>query len=97
MTFIQSMYQKTNSNKSMDFSDKNPNRVSGGLRGQGVDHVVFMSEDGSEKAVTTLKYTQSLEHKINEQQQRISRLEKDNNKITKKISQFARESDGATK
>ena len=57
-------------------SNKNANRVLGGLRGQGADHYSILGEDGVERSVPTQKYVQGLEQKIREQDTRISVLEK---------------------
>jgi hypothetical protein len=57
-------------------SSKNPNRVLGGLRGQGVDHYSILGKDNIERSVPTQKYVQGLEQKINEQDARIINLEK---------------------
>lgn len=55
---------------------KNPNRVAGGLRGQGVDHYSMLGEDGVEREVPTRKYVQALEDKIRSQDTRLHILEK---------------------
>lgn len=57
-------------------SNKNSNRVLGGLRGHGADHYSILGEDGVERSVPTQKYVQGLEQKIREQDTRISVLEK---------------------
>ena len=57
-------------------ADKNPNRVLGGLRGQGVDHYSVLGEDGVERSVPTQKYVQGLEQKLREQDQQMQSLEK---------------------
>lgn len=57
-------------------SDKNPNRVAGGLRGQGADHYSILGEDGTEREVPTRKYVQALEQKVRGQDARLSILEK---------------------
>lgn len=57
-------------------SDKNPNRVTGGLKGQGVDHVVMVSEDGMENQIPTQRYVQSLEDQLRKQRSAITVLER---------------------
>lgn len=57
-------------------SEKNTNRVLGGLRGQGADHYSILGEDGVERSVPTQKYVQSLEQKLREQDVRLLSLEK---------------------
>ena len=84
MSFLSSMYRKSKSNNDNDtISNKNPNRVSGGLRAQGVDHVNIVSEDGTERSIATKKYVDSLESKINSQHKRISILEKSLQKMSR--------------
>jgi len=78
MSYLNTMY----SNKSLSSkapekeSTKNPNRVAGGLKGQGVDHFVMMSEDGSEQQVPTQRYVNSLEEQIRKQRAAINVLER---------------------
>ncbi len=48
-------------------SDKNPNRVTGGLRAQGADHFSMLGEDGVERQIPTQKYVQSLEEQLRKQ------------------------------
>ena len=57
-------------------SSKNPNRETGGIKGQGVDHIVMVSEDGFENQVPTHKYVQSLEEQLRKQRAAISVLER---------------------
>ena len=47
------MYGSQKIDNSKQPSDKNPNRVTGGIKGQGVDHIVMVSEDGYENQVPT--------------------------------------------
>ena len=56
-------------------SNKNPNRVLGGLRGQGVDTMTVLGEDGVQHTIPSQKYVQSLEEKLRLQDDRIARLE----------------------
>ena len=57
-------------------SNKNPNRVTGGLKGQGVDHIVMVSEDGAEQQLPSFRYVQSLEDQIRKQRAAINVLER---------------------
>lgn len=85
MSFLSRMYQK----KEGQIPEyKNPNRVSGGLRAQNADHVVFISEDGTEKSVATQKYVESLEQKIKEQNIRLMQLEKKYSKMLQNYSNY---------
>ena len=56
--------------------EKNPNRVSGGLRAQGVDRLTMMAEDGSQKEIPTLEYVRSLEEQVKKQQAAMVVLER---------------------
>ena len=56
-------------------SNKNPNRVLGGLRGQGVDTMTVLGEDGVQHTIPSQKYVQSLEEKLRTQDNRIAKLE----------------------
>jgi len=70
--------------KNTSASNKNPNRVAGGLRAQGVDHFEMLGEDGSIQKIPTQKYVESLEEQIRKQraaitvmERKIARLERD--------------------
>ena len=79
MSFLNQMYgRKAAPTQS---SDKNPNRVAGGLKAQGVDHVTMVNEDGSETQVATQRYVQSLEEQIR-------RLRAENVALNKKINRI---------
>jgi hypothetical protein len=70
------MYGRRTSTNQQDVSNKNPARVSGGLKGQGQDHLVMVSEDGLETQVPTQRYVNSLEEQIRKQRGAISVLER---------------------
>jgi len=78
-------------------SNKNTNRVLGGLRGQGADHYSMLGEDGVERNVPTQKYVQNLEQKIREQDIRLATLERrmrtESNERKQAIQTFNRRSD----
>ena len=57
-------------------SNKNPNRVTGGLRAQGVDTIVMLGEDGSQQEVPSLQYVRSLEEQSKKQRAAITVLER---------------------
>lgn len=80
MSFLNRMYQQSMVNRK-PVSDKNPNRVSGGLRAQGVDRVTFVTETGTEQSVATTRYVQSLEERIRSQIKRIEMLERAVNRL----------------
>jgi hypothetical protein len=75
MNYLNKMYSRSNT-PAPATSQKNPNRVLGGLRGQGVDHYSVLGEDGVERNVPTQKYVQGLEQKVRDQETRLSVLEK---------------------
>ena len=57
-------------------SEKNPNRVAGGLRAQGVDTMMVLGEDGSQQELPTLAYVRSLEEQSKKQRAAITVLER---------------------
>lgn len=66
MSYLNRMYGR-NSNNSQPHHEKNPNRVTGGLRAQGVDSYKIIAEDGSEKEIPTQAYVRSLEDQLKKQ------------------------------
>ena len=79
MNYLNKMY----SNKSLkstgsiqSSSDKNPNRVAGGLKGQGVDTFEMLGEDGAIQRIPTHAYVQSLEEQIRKQRAAMTVLER---------------------
>ena len=76
MSYLNKMYGRNRQAPTQSSSDKNPNRVSGGLKGQGVDHIVMVSEDGSENQIPTQRYVQSLEDQIRKQRAAMTVLER---------------------
>ena len=57
-------------------SDKNPNRVTGGLKAQGVDRFTMVAEDGSSREIPTVEYVRSLEEQSKKQRAAIDLLER---------------------
>ena len=78
--FISSMYARTK--MQIPANDKNPNRVLGGLKGQGVNSFSMLGEDGIEKEIPTQAYVQALEEKLRTQDTRIAVLEKQIRRLT---------------
>jgi hypothetical protein len=81
MSYLNKMYGR-HPVPSQSQSEKNPNRVTGGLRAQGVDRFTMVAEDGSSKEIPTLDYVRSLEEQSKKQraiidvlQRRLTRLE----------------------
>jgi hypothetical protein len=75
MSYLNKMYGRKPS-QTQSSSDKNPNRVTGGLRAQGVDRLTMVSEDGSQQEVPTLEYVRSLEEQSKKQRAAITVLER---------------------
>jgi len=76
MSYLSKMYSRKSPAQTQSSSDKNPNRVAGGLKAQGVDHIVMLGEDGMETQVPTQKYVQSLEEQLRRQRAEIAALQK---------------------
>jgi hypothetical protein len=75
MSYLNKMYGRKKPQPETE-SNKNPNRVTGGLRAQGVDTVVMLGEDGSQQEVPTLAYVRSLEEQSKKQRAAITVLER---------------------
>lgn len=75
-TYLNRMYGKGTQSSKQQPSDKNPNRVTGGIRGQGVDRFTMVSEDGSQKEIPTLEYVRSLEEQSKKQRAALDILER---------------------
>ena len=84
--YLNKMYGRKQTPALEKSSDKNPNRVTGGLKAQGVDHVVMVAEDGSESQVPTQRYVQSLEEQVRKQRAAISVLERKLSRIEGTLS-----------
>ena len=76
MDYLSKMYGNRSSAQTQSSSNKNPNRVAGGIKGQGADHIVMVSEDGAQQQIPTQKYVQSLEEQIRKQRAAITVLER---------------------
>ena len=75
MSYLSKMYGRNKPNPTPSSSDKNPNRVLGGLKGQGVDTMTVLGEDGVQHTIPSQKYVQGLEEKLRLQDSRIAKLE----------------------
>lgn len=74
MSYLNRMYGRNPQlNKT---SDKNPNRVTGGLKAQGVDRFTMVAEDGSSREIPTIEYVRSLEEQSRKQRAAIDVLER---------------------
>ena len=76
MSYLNAMYGKKQPAQTQSSSDKNPNRVTGGLRAQGVDTIVMLGEDGAQQELPTLEYVRSLEEQSKKQRAAITVLER---------------------
>jgi len=70
------MYGRKSPGQTQSKSEKNPNRVAGGLRAQGVDRFTMLGEDGSQQEIPTLEYVRSLEEQSKKQRAAIDVLER---------------------
>ena len=84
MSYLNQMYGRKNPTQTQSSSNKNPNRVAGGLRAQGADHFEMLGEDGSVQKIPTQRYVESLEEQLRKQraaitvlERKIARLERD--------------------
>ena len=89
MSYLNQMYGRKKPAQTQSSSDKNPNRVSGGLKAQGVDRIVMMAEDGSEQTVATHKYVQSLEEQLRKQRAVIQTLERKLTRLSTDVGNLA--------
>lgn len=89
MTYLNQMYGRNKPDQTQSSSDKNPNRVSGGLKAQGVDKIIMMAEDGSEQTVATHKYVQSLEEQVKKQRAAIQTLERKITRLSTDVGNLA--------
>ena len=76
MNYLAKMYSRNKSTTESSSSDKNPNRVSGGLKAQGGDHFTMIAENGLEQQIPTQRYVQSLEEQSRKQRAAITVLER---------------------
>ena len=68
-------------------SDKNPNRVAGGLKAQGSDHFTMIAENGLEQQIPTQRYVQSLEEQSRKQRAAINVLERKLTRVEASLEQ----------
>ena len=73
--YLSKMYGRQSKNTAQP-TDKNPNRVSGGLRAQGADMFEMLGEDGSVQKIPTEAYVRSLEDQSRKQRAAITVLER---------------------
>ena len=92
MSYLNQMYGRKSPAQTQSSSDKNPNRVTGGLKAQGVDTIVMLGEDGSQQEVPSLAYVRSLEEQLKKTRAALNVLERkqarDNRTIEQLINQI---------
>ena len=76
MNYLAKMYGRKQIPALRSSPDKNPNRVSGGLKAQGSDHFTMIAENGMEQQIPTQRYVQSLEEQSRKQRAAITVLER---------------------
>jgi len=76
MSYLNQMYGRKNPTQTQSSSEKNPNRVAGGLRAQGADMFEMLGEDGSVQKIPTIEYVRSLEEQSKKQRAAINVLER---------------------
>tara|TARA_Y100000385_G_C12646275_1_gene447577 strand:+ start:48 stop:314 length:267 start_codon:yes stop_codon:yes gene_type:complete len=69
-------------------TDKNPNRVTGGLKAQGVDRFTMLGEDGTQQEVPSLQYVTSLEEQSRKQRAAITTLERKLTRLDTTVEQL---------
>ena len=75
MSYLNKMYSRSKPAESPS-TNKNPNRVAGGLRAQGADMFEMLGEDGSVQKIPTEAYVRSLEEQSRKQRAAITVLER---------------------
>jgi hypothetical protein len=76
MNYLAKMYGRKQIPALQSSPEKNPNRVSGGLKAQGSDHFTMIAENGMEQQIPTQRYVQSLEEQSRKQRAAITVLER---------------------
>ena len=90
MTYLNKMYgQSAKTATPSQKSNKNPNRVAGGLRAQGVDTLSILGEDGQEKQIPSQRYVQSLEEQVKKQRAAVDVLERKLARVERTQEQLA--------
>ena len=89
MSYLNKMYGSKSQAPTQSSSDKNPNRVTGGLKAQGVDRFTMISEDGTQQEIPTIQYVNSLEEQSRKQRAAITTLERKANRQETAIQQLS--------
>jgi len=96
MSYLNRMYsQAAKPSKAAEESTKNPNRVAGGLRAQGVDTLSILGEDGQERQIPSQRYVQSLEEQVKKQraamdvlERKLARVERTQEQLAAQLTRF---------
>jgi len=88
MSYLNKMYGRSTATPQAE-AEKNPNRVAGGLRAQGVDRFTMVAEDGSNKEIPTLEYVHSLEEQLKKTRAALAVLERKQARESKTVEQLA--------
>ena len=88
MNYLAKMYGRSKPTLESSSSDKNPNRVSGGLKAQGGDHFTMIAENGLEQQIPTQRYVQSLEEQSRKQRAAITVLERKLTRVEASLEQM---------
>ena len=88
MNYLAKMYGRSKPTTENLSSDKNPNRVSGGLKAQGADHFTMIAENGLEQQIPTQRYVQSLEEQSRKQRAAITVLERKLTRVEASLEQM---------
>ncbi len=75
MSYLNKMYGRSTQKPALE-SNKNPNRVAGGLRAQGVNTLTILGENGQEQHIPSQRYVESLEEQVKKQRAAINVLER---------------------
>ena len=87
MNYLAKMYGRSKPTPESSSSDKNPNRVSSGLKAQGGDHFTMIAENGLEQQIPTQRYVQSLEEQSRKQRAAITVLERKLTRVEASLEQ----------
>lgn len=87
MSYLNKMYGQASKN-TQPSTDKNPNRVTGGLKAQGVDRFTMLGEDGTQQEVPSLQYVTSLEEQSRKQRAAITTLERKLTRLDTTVEQL---------
>ena len=88
MSYLNKMYGRKAPSQTQSSSNKNPNRVTGGLKAQGVDRFTMLGEDGTQQEVPSLQYLNSLEEQSRKQRVAITTLERKLTRLDTTVEQL---------